>query len=145
MLLAAQGRHAEAVEAYRRSLAYRPMTETRTNLAIALKNLGRHAEAAAEYERALSEDPRDGIAWYNFGNLKRERLDDLEGAERCYREAVRYRPSFGEAHFNLGLTLLDLGRPIEAVPPLERAVEIAAPGDRWGAGARRALALARGR
>jgi Tfp pilus assembly protein PilF len=143
MALMAEGRHGEAIDAFRRSLAHHEMSETRTNLAIALKNLGRHAEAVREYELALRADPRDGIAWYNYGNLKREHLEDHAGAERCYREAIRYRPLLGEAHFNLGLTLLELGRPAEAVEPLGRAVELAAPSDRWAEGARRALALAR--
>ena len=145
MALMAEGRHKEAADAFRRSLAYREMSQTRTNLATALKNLGRYDEAAREYELALRENPRDGVAWYNYGNLKRVHLGDREHAVRCYREAIRYRPLLGEAHFNLGLTLLELERPTEAVDPLIRAVDLASPTDAWAEGARKTLSLAQGR
>ena len=143
MTLMAEGRHEEAIAAFRRSLDYREMSQTRTNLAIALKNLERYEESAREYERALETDPRDGIAWYNYGNLKRQHLDDREGAALCFREAVRYRPLLGEAHFNLGLTLLELGHAEQAVGPLVRAVELSSPQDPWARGARGTLDLAR--
>jgi 4-amino-4-deoxy-L-arabinose transferase-like glycosyltransferase len=144
MTLMAEGRHEEAVAAFRRSLAYREMSQTRTNLAIALKNLKRYEDAAREYEKALAANPRDGIAWYNYGNLKREHLHDREGAALCFREAVRYRPLLAEAHFNLGLTMLELGRADHAVGPLARGLELASATDTWADGAREALELAQG-
>ena len=143
MVLMKRGRYQEAVEAFRGSLADREASEARTNLAIALKNLGRFAEAAREYELALQADPHDGVAWYNYGNLRRRHLGDAEGALEAYRNAVRYRPLMGQAHLNLGLTLLDLNRPAEAVGPLTRAVELSSPGDDWTQMAKDAAALAR--
>ena len=143
MVLMKRGRYQEAVEAFRRSLADREASEARTNLAIALKNLGRFAEAAREYELALQADPHDGVAWYNYGNLRRRHLGDAEGALEAYRNAVRYRPLMGQAHLNPGLTLLDLNRPAKAVGPLTRAVELSSPGDDWTQMAKDAAALAR--
>jgi len=74
----------------------------------------------------------------------RGHLHDREGAALCFREAVRYRPLLAEAHFNLGLTVLELGRPDHAVGPLARALELASPTDTWADGAREALVLAQG-
>ena len=70
-------------------------------------------------------------------------LDDPEGALVAYRNAICYRPLMGQAHLNLGVTLLDLNRPAEAVGPLARAVELGSAGDDWAQMAKDAAAVAR--
>lgn len=143
MVLQAQGRHEEAIRAFRRSLEYRDSDATRNNLATALKSVGRFDEAAREYEIILRRSPRDGLAWYNFGNLQRVHLGDPEASLTSYRRAIEARPLLAEAHFNLGAALIDLARPAEAIDPIERALELGSPTDPWHKKATDALMIAR--
>ena len=45
-------------------------------------------------------------------------------AEKEYRRAIEINPMSDEAHNNMGVLLLQLGRPGEAIPWLEKAVEL---------------------
>ncbi len=49
------------------------------------------------------------------------RRQDWPGVERAYAGRVRSHPDDTQAHFGLGLALLRLGRPKDALPSLERA------------------------
>jgi len=63
----------------------------------------------------------------------------LEEAERCFRQAIRFRPDLPDGHAELGELLLAGGRAAEAVQALETAVDLS-PGN---VGWRRRLAEAR--
>jgi tetratricopeptide (TPR) repeat protein len=129
--LFAAGRYDEAAAVYRSALATHEDPSLRLNLANALQRLGRIEEAAAEYRRVLAADPRDAVAWYDYGNLLRLERDDYPRAEDAYRRALEVRPRFAEAHFNLGSVLHDEGHDAEAATELERALELAPPDARW--------------
>jgi Flp pilus assembly protein TadD len=45
-------------------------------------------------------------------------------AEASYREALRLRPNYPEAHNNLGNALYSVGRPAEAEPSYREAVRL---------------------
>jgi tetratricopeptide (TPR) repeat protein len=145
MSLYAQGRFAEAIDVYRHALEETDDPITRTNLANALKALGRIDEAAAEYRRVLEENPRDGLAWYNYGNLLRTHVHDYRGAEEAYRRAIDYLPRLPEAHFNLGIVLLELDEPEDAAAAIESGLSLAPESASWRADAENALLVARTR
>ena len=88
-------------------------------------------DPATACDPGVMPTPNDGLAWYNLGNLQRDQFADPRAALESFRNAVGYRPLMGEAHFNLGLTLLDLERPAEALASIERAIELAAPTAEW--------------
>jgi tetratricopeptide (TPR) repeat protein len=48
---------------------------------------------------------------------------DFEGAEVCYRLALRSSPDSATAAYNLGVVLEDLGKPDEAMEVYRRAIE----------------------
>jgi len=48
---------------------------------------------------------------------------DLEGAEMCYRLALRADAESATAAYNLGVVLEDLGKPEEATEVYRRAIE----------------------
>ena len=53
-------------------------------------------------------------AWNNLGNAY-WKLGRHQEAVEAYREAVRFKPDFGEAWFNLAVSYVNLGRWQEAV------------------------------
>jgi tetratricopeptide (TPR) repeat protein len=62
--------------------------------------LGELSAAEKDYQKAEDLDRSSAIASYNLGVL--EGKDDDQRARFHYREAIRRKPSFAEAHFNLG-------------------------------------------
>jgi Flp pilus assembly protein TadD len=107
----------DAEQLYRRILAEEPARQA------ALANLGmlHHqrrnlAEAEAWYIKALAVR-RTPELLNNLALLQREQAD-LTGAEQLVREALKLRPDYADALYNLGVTLIDAGRPGEAIAPL---------------------------
>jgi Flp pilus assembly protein TadD len=52
-------------------------------------------------------------------------MGEHDKAIRAFREAIRYRPSYVEAHANLGTALLEIGRQEEARAAFERVIALA--------------------
>lgn len=85
----------------------------------------------------------------NLAGIKRDR-GDLAQAEALYREALRLRTLYqpeeriplAYSEFGLGVVLIGLGRPDEAIPYLERVVDTFAETDSRGRAARGRLAEA---
>ena len=48
----------------------------------------------------------------------------LDEAVACYRRALKLKPDYAEAHYNLGNALQDQGKLDEAVDCYRRAVEL---------------------
>jgi tetratricopeptide (TPR) repeat protein len=55
-------------------------------------------------------------------------VGDFAGAERCYRRSVEVDPGFAVGWHALGMSLLKLGRPWDAVEAARKATELE-PGD----------------
>jgi Tfp pilus assembly protein PilF len=49
---------------------------------------------------------------------------DLSAAQSEFTQAVRIKPEYAEAHYNLALTLHQLGKEAESQKEFERAFEI---------------------
>jgi tetratricopeptide (TPR) repeat protein len=119
-LLAAAGRHQEAIEAFDRSLADWPRNAyALINRGNSLDRLGREDDALASYRRAEEANPGFWTAYRAQGVILRRQ-------QRTEEEAEAYRRGLGaggaEAQFLLGATLLRLGREGEALPRLHEAV-----------------------
>jgi eukaryotic-like serine/threonine-protein kinase len=86
----------------------------------------------------------------NLAGIKRDR-GDLESAEPLYREALRLRRQYqpeervpqAYSEYGLGVVLLGLGRPAEAVPLLEAVAATFSESDLRGRAARERLAEAK--
>ncbi len=108
-VLLAQERFFDALLHYDRALEVRPnAADAMNNRGQALANLGRFDEAEASFRASVniveSREPHIGLA-NMFATLMR-----LEEAAAEYGKIVEMDPSDHEAHFNLGVTLLGLGR-----------------------------------
>jgi len=80
-------------------------------------------EARREFEEELKADPRNAGAEYVLGELGRQARQFPDAIEHFAR-ATELDPSFVDAFIGLGKSLVSLGRPGEAVPPLQAAVKL---------------------
>lgn len=123
--LARLGRHAEAVEAFRRALHLRPdQLPILVNLGIALSVLGRFDEAETAHRRVVELDPNFVEGHNNLALVLRER-GRLEEAEAAFRRALALRPNQPAVWTNLGTLLCDRERFDEAVDAHRRAIALA--------------------
>jgi tetratricopeptide (TPR) repeat protein len=78
----------------------------------------RIADAAAEFRKCLAIDPSNGLG----GALMK--MGDMDGAEAEFREAIRLRPHYVEAHHNLAFLLSGERRFDEAQYEFQEALRI---------------------
>lgn len=97
----------EAIKAYRRSLALRPVAQTWQNLGVVLDDLNRFPEAEQAFEEAVRLRPDYGLAWLNLGNTRFNVMRYREAAE-AYRRGLLLVPDAGMGWARLALCLKHL-------------------------------------
>ncbi len=80
--------------------------------------------ARGDRQQPLPAAPPPTIVAIPVGQHAAEIHQQFEPAEAHYREALRIRPSYPDAHLNLGLTLAEQGKPEEAAKALEAAIAL---------------------
>jgi tetratricopeptide (TPR) repeat protein len=83
----------------------------------------RYREAAALFQESLAQLERDPPAWEGLGRAH-VLLGRFDLAEQAYAASVRADADYGIGHYNLGVTRAHLGRPREALGPLQEALRI---------------------
>ena len=78
--------------------------------------------AAAKRPEAIQVDPV--LAPRRIETNRPFERGDVESAIRHFTAAVERSPAFGEACHNLGVALLQAGRPADAIAPLRRAADL---------------------
>jgi tetratricopeptide (TPR) repeat protein len=86
--------------------------------------LGDFKAAERLVEKSLKLDPDNADAWYNLGQVARER-NVLERAVRMFRKAVELDPQYSDAAYGLGEALYVQGKVEESLPWLEEAARLA--------------------
>ena len=118
----AQGRLAEALNAYDQALQSKPRDAgTLYNRGVVLDRLGRHADAVASFDRALAVRPRDVAALVNRGNALHA-LQRFAEALDSFDRALATAPRSVEARYNRGNALLAMGRHEEALASFDGAI-----------------------
>ncbi|MCL4205420.1 MAG: tetratricopeptide repeat protein [Pirellulaceae bacterium] len=116
----------DAVQAYQQAIALRPdYAKAHFNLGNVLFDLGQLSDAAGCYRQALDADPGhpDAAALYNLARtLHRQGQASL--AIPFYRKALQFQPRFHSAYGELGMALLETGKPQEAIRCHQRALEL---------------------
>ncbi|CAB9496335.1 repeat-containing protein [Seminavis robusta] len=104
VLLSAQGRDDESIEAYQQSVKLNAEdAELCYNLGIKLGAKGKTQEEMEMYAKAVQADPKFGGAWLNWGTSLAER-GNLDEAETMFLKAVECDAEVAaKAMFNLGL------------------------------------------
>jgi serine/threonine protein kinase/tetratricopeptide (TPR) repeat protein len=124
VVLADQGRFAEAVAAFRTAIQMSPNhAEAHTNLGNALWQQGKLAEAEAAYRRALALKPDNAEAYTNLGNALRQQKR-LAEAMAAYTQAILLKPNYAEAYNNRGLAYRALGSRDRAEADFRQAVAL---------------------
>jgi tetratricopeptide (TPR) repeat protein len=122
--LQGQGKHADALDAFRKAVQLHPASaEAHLGLAALLAALGRRDEADAGFRRVLRLRPGHPDALAQLGLLLAEQ-GKLDEAVAFLRQAVKARPEFAPARHNLGVALAQQGKPEEAARELEEAIRL---------------------
>jgi tetratricopeptide (TPR) repeat protein len=103
----------------------------------------RHAEAAGLFARARAADPKAAILAFSHATALQWLEQPLE-AVAAFREAIRLKPDYREAHYELGRALQQLGRLDEAEAASRQWIA-AMPGDAQAKLALGSLLLTAGR
>lgn len=113
VLLAEQGKLAEAVAHLHLAVCEQPRNAQATTWAYLLAGLGRRDETIAAYRRCLAGRPDHFAALNNLG-LCLEEASPPAKALILLRQLARVQPDAPEARNHQGLALADLGRFAEA-------------------------------
>ncbi|OBS31917.1 hypothetical protein A9O67_11400 [Tepidimonas fonticaldi] len=125
VMLAQQGRYADAAESLRRAARRMPHDfSVHNNLGNALVKVGEHADALRAFDRALALAPGHAQVLNNRGNALYG-LGRYADAIDSYRAAIEREPRYGEAMANLAKALLQTGQSAEALRWAEQAVALA--------------------
>ena len=66
--------------------------------------------AISYYEKAIADDPKNGIAYNNIGNIYLRDKNQPKKALPYYLKATEVEPSYGYGWWNLGMTYGQLGQ-----------------------------------
>lgn len=123
----AQGRSDEGVALIREAIAAMPSEPGPwNNLGNVLVECQRIDEALQAYQASVavaSGEPAAAEALNNIGTVRRMRRD-WTGAEQACRQAVKARPEFGDAWYNLSLALMGQNRVHEGLLANSKAIAL---------------------
>lgn len=122
-----QGRTDEAVALIREALARDPANAGAwNNLGNVLLSAGRVDEAVKAYEQGVAiapDQPGAADALNNLGTVHRK-LGRLDEAEAACRRALKSRPDFADAWYNLSVTLMAQGRVHDGLLANSKAIAL---------------------
>jgi tetratricopeptide (TPR) repeat protein len=82
------------------------------------------ADVVVAARQDIADNPRSAVAWAHLGRALLANEIELEVSLACFLEAERLDPDNPRWPYLAGGTLLNLGRPDDALPKLERAVAL---------------------
>src|SRR4051812_42749656 len=82
---------------------------------------GAFDQAVALAEQALLTEPQNPHIWHVLGKAQQSRKRHAE-AIVAFRETLQLNPELAEVHAGLGLALIELGKPKEAVASYQQAL-----------------------
>src|SRR6185295_772185 len=128
-----QQRWDEAEGAYRNAVAWAPNdADAYVALSVVLvqprtggDNAKRFADAESFARRSVQIDPKNAVGWDRLGVALQARGLANSETEHSYRRAIELDPQFAAAYAHLARVLNRQGKPGEATPFYEKAVELA--------------------
>lgn len=119
-----QGRPDEALQSYDDALALDgSLIKAHFGRGNILFRQGDYRGAASSYDEVLKREPNEVSALYNLANTHFERAQYALAA-RTYERALTVQEGHASAHKNLGMALMKLDRPCEALPHFARATRL---------------------
>ena len=117
-----QGRWAEAVACFQRSIDLLPTDKAIYNLAAAQANAGNTADAETAYRALLERTPLHVPAMIALADLCRQ-TGRLDQAIVIYKQALGLNADNLRARTGLGIALLDSGQPVDALKLLVQVLQ----------------------
>lgn len=122
--LAAQGRYAEALQAFDKAISDNPLlVSAYVGAGDALRAQGDYAAAEKRYARACEIDPSNFDAQYSHG-LTLQLLNRWPEAVSAYIRALAIKPGDFQANLNVATAYLQLNEPDQALPFAQRAAGV---------------------
>lgn len=98
------------------------------NFGLTLDQMGRLEEALSAYELTIATGEEENLAGaIMLAGTVLQRMGDLDAAIERYQESLRVNPSFGQAYFNLAMSLFELKHWEEAFDALAQAQRLGIP------------------
>lgn len=101
----------------------KPSPELYVSLGLMAEQKNNYAEAERQYRAALKAQPKHLGALLAYARLK-DRQNQLDEAIHLYKQAIAAHPNEAIVYNDLGLCYARHKRPREALPELERAVQL---------------------
>jgi len=128
-----QQRWEDAETAYRNAVTWAPKdADAHVALSVVLvqpipdgDNAKRLADAEMFARRSVQIDPKNAVGWDRLGVALQARGLLNSETEHSYRRAIELDPQFGVAYAHLARMLNRAGKPGEAAPLYEKAIELA--------------------
>ena len=117
-----QGRLNDAKVSFERAIKTKKEAEYLLALANVFVLMGDLDKAQEQYRRVLDDDQSDARAQQGLSAVY-FRKNDYARAEEVLRNAIQSSPNNGDLFYNLGVTLVALGRPAEAISSFQAAWE----------------------
>src|SRR3984893_2176212 len=122
------GKHAEALEASKRSVNLRPSSESYFNIGLANFYLKQYREAAEAYRQSIKLDPYNSAdAYYELGLVYRD-WGHADEEIQAYKQTIRLRPDYTSAFERLGARYLRSKKFPEAIEVFRQLAALK-PGD----------------
>ncbi len=119
-----QKRFGEAATEFRKALELDPNdADARLSLARSLLAQGEYADVLPALLPFVKAHPANAVAHSLLGFAYRG-LEQYEPATRQLQIAVKANPDDGDIQFGLGVSLIHIGRPGDAIPHLQRAIDL---------------------
>jgi tetratricopeptide (TPR) repeat protein len=116
--------YACAAEAFDEALKLEPESTNVILLSAQAHTQLREIPKAVElYETYLAAKPEDFETWHVLGQLYNYQ-QNREKAIECFDKVLALNAEYADSHLMKGFTLIDLGRDEEAIPDLERFIEL---------------------
>src|SRR5262245_2872284 len=104
-----QGKLEEAIASYRQCVALQPdFPKAQYNLGVALGDAEHYEDARACLTQVIEAENENAEAYNSLGYVA-SRLREPDGAIAYCERAIALQPNYAQAHFNLGMTLLQVG------------------------------------
>ena len=124
------GKLDEAEKYLKQALEIKPdLATAHTNLSVVYFDQKRYDEAAKEAVAAVKLDANHPVFRVVLGNAL-SKTGDLKGAAQEYRIAIKLKPNYENAHYNLGRVLFEDGQATEARFALAEAIHLDPKDDR---------------
>src|SRR5262245_26771624 len=104
-----QGKLDEAITSYRQCVALQPdFPKAQYNLGVALGDVEHYEDARACLTQVIETENENAEAFNSLGYVA-SRLREPDQAIAYYERAIELQPNYAQAHFNLGMNLLQIG------------------------------------